>query len=123
MVKWEFGVIRERTIWRFSMKVLAKSGDGRKLTDLVSVGPAIAADFAKLGVTSVRQLAREEPGRLYERLCRLTGVQQDPCVLDVFCAAVAQARDAKLPRAQRNWWYWSRKRKAAAGRSAKAAGK
>ena len=98
------------------MKVVAKNDDGRKLTDLVSVGPVMAADFVKLGVTRVRQLARENPKKLYERLCRLTGVRQDPCVLDVFCAAVAQARNPKLPRAQRNWWYWSRKRKAEAGK-------
>jgi len=55
---------------------MAKSGDRRRLTDLVSVGPAMAADFAKLGVRTVKQLAREEPGRLYKRLCRLTGVRQ-----------------------------------------------
>jgi hypothetical protein len=95
------------------MSVLAKRGDMRRLRDLVSVGPATEEDFAKLGVRTVGQLAREEPGRLYERLCGLTGVRQDPCVLDVFCAAVAQARDPKLPREQRDWWYWSRKRKAA----------
>jgi hypothetical protein len=97
--------------------MMAKRGDDRSLTDLVSVGPAMLADFRKLGVETVAQLARQDPARLYERLCRLTGVRQDPCVLDVFCAAVAQARDPKLPREQRNWWFWSRKRKAASGRT------
>ena len=94
---------------------MAKHGDDRSLTDLVSVGPAMAADLRQLGVETVAQLAREKPERLYERLCRQTGVRQDPCVLDTFFAAVAQARDPKLPREQRNWWYWSRKRKAACG--------
>jgi hypothetical protein len=93
---------------------MAKNYDMRKLTDLVSVGPAMAADFQMLGVTTVPQLARQTPQRLYQRLCRLTGVRQDPCVLDVFCAAVAQARNPNLPPAQRNWWYWSRQRKTAA---------
>jgi len=37
-------------------------------------------------------------------------------VLDVFRAAVAQARDPRLPAEQCQWWYWSRKRKAGAGR-------
>ncbi len=101
------------------MNVMANSGDRRSLMDLVSVGPAMAADLAKLGVRTVGELARRDPRRMYERLGAMTGVRQDPCVLDVFCAAVAQARDPKLPRAQRNWWYWSRKRKAA-GRSAAA---
>jgi hypothetical protein len=42
----------------------------------------------------------------------LTGTRQDPCVLDGFRCAVAQARDPHLPAAQRNWWWWSRQRKA-----------
>jgi hypothetical protein len=100
---------------------MAKHGDERSLSDLVSVGPAMVADFRQLGVETVAQLARKNPERLYEELCRRTGVRQDPCVLDTFCAAVAQARDPKLPREQSNWWYWSRKRKAANGPATRAA--
>ncbi len=85
----------------------------RHLADLVSVGPAMLKDFEMLGVRSVAQLARQEPREMYDRLCRMTKTRQDPCVLDVFCAAVAQARDPQLPPAQRQWWYWSRVRKAA----------
>jgi len=47
-----------------------------------------------------------------ERRCRIKGVRIDPCCLDVFTCAVAQARNPKLPAAQRKWWYWSRVRKA-----------
>jgi hypothetical protein len=83
----------------------------RKLADLVSIGPAMLRDFELLGVRSVAQLAREEPAGLYKRLCTITGQRQDPCVLDVFCAAVAQARDPELAPAKRQWWYWSRERK------------
>lgn len=83
----------------------------RQLKDLVSIGPAMLRDFALLGVGSVAQLARQEPKEMYERLCALTGQRQDPCVLDTFSAAVAQARDPGLPPAQRQWWYWSRQRK------------
>jgi hypothetical protein len=49
---------------------------------------------------------------MYKRLCGMTGQHQDICVLDVFRAAVAQARDPNLPAEQCVWWYWSRKRKA-----------
>jgi hypothetical protein len=84
----------------------------RRLRDLVSVGPKIAQDFEMLGVHNAPQLARQDPDRLYEKLCSLTGQRQDPCVLDVFCAAVAQARDPRLPTEQCQWWYWSRRRKA-----------
>jgi hypothetical protein len=83
----------------------------RELAHLVSIGPAMLRDFRMLGVHSVAQLADEEPQELYERLCRITGKPEDPCVLDVFSAAVAQARDAELPPAQRQWWYWSENRK------------
>jgi nucleotidyltransferase/DNA polymerase involved in DNA repair len=85
--------------------------DSRELKDLVSIGPAMLRDFEKLGVRSVRELARRSPERLYERLCEVTRQSQDICVLDAFRAAVAQARSPRLPAAQRNWWYWSRLRK------------
>ena len=85
----------------------------RQLADLVSIGPAMLRDFQLLGVQSVAQLARRSPRALYEALCRSTGQAQDLCVLDTFSAAVAQARNPRLPARQRQWWYWSRRRKAA----------
>ena len=89
----------------------------RKLADLVSIGPAMLRDFEMLGVKSVAQLAREEPDDLYKRLCTITGQRQDPCVLDVFCAAVAQARDPELVPEKRQLWYWSRVRTQAESQS------
>lgn len=83
----------------------------RQLRDLTSVGPAILRDFELLGVRSVAQLARENPRRMYSKLCRISGECQDICVLDVFAAAVAQARDPLLPPEKCQWWYWSRRRK------------
>jgi hypothetical protein len=68
-------------------------------------------DFKILGVRSVPQLARRNPDRLYESLCRVAPRHQDICCLDVFHAAVAQARDLRLPAEQCQWWYWSRRRK------------
>jgi hypothetical protein len=87
------------------------------LQDLISVGPAILRDFELLGIRSVAQLARSNPRRLYAKLCRVTGERQDICCLDVFSAAVAQARNPKLPAEQSVWWYWSRKRQAGDGRA------
>lgn len=92
--------------------------DTRQLQDLTSIGPAMLRDFAQLGIRTVRDLARRNPEKMYEELCRATRHPQDICCLDVFRAAVAQARDPKLPRAQRNWWYWSRRRKAKESRGA-----
>ena len=83
----------------------------RQLGDLISIGPKMLGDFELLGIRSVSQLRKQEPKRMYEELNRRTGRRQDPCVLDTFCAAVAQARDPRLPAEQCQWWYWSRKRK------------
>ena len=84
----------------------------RRLQDLVSIGPAMLRDFELLGIRSVAQLARQKPEGLYEKLCQVTGKSQDICVFDTFSAAVAQARNPRLPAEQCQWWYWSRKRKA-----------
>ena len=85
----------------------------RQLADLISIGPAMLRDFELLGIRSVAQLAKQNPQHMYARLNRATGQRQDPCVLDTFCAAVAQARNPRLPAEQCEWWYWSRKRKSA----------
>jgi hypothetical protein len=86
--------------------------DSRRLQDLRSVGPATVTHFAILGIRSVRQLAGHEPVELFRDLCQRMNTRLDPCVLDVFAAAVAQARDPELPHEMRDWWYWSRQRKA-----------
>jgi hypothetical protein len=86
----------------------------RKLADLISIGPAMLRDFGLLRIRSVAQLAKQNPRKMYERLSRKTGQRQDPCVLDTFCAAVAQARNPRLAAEKCEWWYWSRKRKSTA---------
>ena len=82
----------------------------RRLKDLDSIGPAMLSDFEVLGIRTVNDLARRSPEKLYEQLVARRG-SQDICVLDVFRCAVAQARNPRLPAAQRNWWDWSRLRK------------
>lgn len=88
----------------------------RKLDTLISVGPAMVRDFELLGVRSVGQLARRSPERLYRQLGRVAPHHQDICVLDTFRAAVAQARDPKLPAERCQWWWWSNQRKKRAGK-------
>ena len=83
----------------------------RQLADLISVGPAMLRDFEMLGIHSVKQLAKQKPNRMYSKLQELTGQHQDICVLDVFEAAVAQAKNPRLPADKCQWWWWSRKRK------------
>jgi len=88
----------------------------RELSDLISVGPATVRALHSLGIRSVAQLARAKPEALYDKLCRLRRRREDPCCLDVFSAAVAQARHPNLPTEKCVWWYWSQRRKAQARR-------
>ncbi len=86
--------------------------EARCLQDLVPIGPAMLRDLRLLRIRSVAHLARKDPQRMYRDLCRLKKQPQDICCLDVFTAAVAQAKNPQLPVEQCQWWYWSRKRKA-----------
>ena len=88
--------------------------DPRKLRDLAGIGKAMERDFHRLGIATVAELARADGDELYARISAMDGVRHDPCVLDTYRCAVAQARDPMLPPEQRDWWWWSRKRKAEA---------
>jgi hypothetical protein len=83
----------------------------RELGDLISIGSAMLRDFELLGIRSVAQLARQDPQKMYEKLGRVARQHQDICVLDTFCAAVAQARNPRLAAEKCQWWWWSEKRK------------
>ena len=79
-----------------------------KLTDLPNIGKAMERDFRLLGVERPDQLVGRDPFALYEELCRVTGVRHDPCVLDVFMAAVHFMESGEaLP-----WWAFTKERKA-----------
>lgn len=79
-----------------------------ELQTLRNIGPAMARDFALLGIRTCAQLARADADRLYLTLQRRTGQRHDPCVWDTFAAAIHQARSGEaLP-----WWHFTRERKA-----------
>ena len=82
------------------------------LHGLRSIGPASLKDFDLLGVTSLDDLSGRDPQELYDALCRLKGQKVEICCLDVMHCAVAQARNPHLPPEQRDWFWWSRNRKA-----------
>lgn len=83
----------------------------RKLSDLRSIGPAALEDFKLLGIESVEALKGKNSMDLYEQLCRITKKRHDPCVIDVFRAAIEQAKNPQLEARKKNWWYWSKIRK------------
>ena len=81
-----------------------------ELQQLPAVGPSIAADLRRLGVRSVKDMARRDPERLYSRLCEITGQKQDPCVLYSFRCAVYAARTEKPDPELLKWWTWKNRR-------------
>jgi hypothetical protein len=80
---------------------------------LRNIGPATRADLALLGITSVEQLALCDADALYVELQVRTARHHDPCVWDVFAAAIHQARTGE----PRDWWTFTpdRKRRQALG--------
>ncbi|MFH1035908.1 MAG: helix-hairpin-helix domain-containing protein [Pseudomonadota bacterium] len=86
----------------------AKQADGAvDLEELPNVGPATAADLRRLGIERPGQLIGQDPLEMYERLGRLSGARQDPCVLDVFLAVVRFMEGGPdLP-----WWAFTPQRK------------
>lgn len=80
------------------------------LEDLPNVGPAIAADFVRIGIRTPRELAGRDPDfpyALYDELNRITGKRHDPCLLDTFIAAVRFMEGAPA----RPWWKYTAERK------------
>jgi hypothetical protein len=77
------------------------------LQQIPNVGPSIARDLQLIGITTPRDLLGTDPYALYADLCRITGVRHDPCVIDVFIAAVRfMAGDPPRP-----WWKYTPERK------------
>jgi hypothetical protein len=77
------------------------------LEGLLNVGKAIAADLRAIGIRTPSQLKRKDLYALYDCLNRVTGVRQDPCVLDTFIATVrlVEGEPAKP------WWAYTAERK------------
>jgi hypothetical protein len=77
------------------------------LQDIPNIGPAIAADLRRLGISQPGELAARDPYEMYDELCRLTGQRHDPCLLDTFIAAVRFMQgEPKKP-----WWKYTAERK------------
>jgi hypothetical protein len=79
------------------------------LTDLPNIGRAGAADLALLGIFEAKQLIGQCPFEMYDRLCLLTAIRHDPCVIDVFISVTRfMAGEAPKP-----WWAYTLERKRA----------
>lgn len=78
-----------------------------RLEDLPNIGKSIAADLGSIGVDHPGKLVGKDPFELYEALCAGKGKRIDPCVIDVFMAAVRFMEGGEpLP-----WWSFTGERK------------
>jgi hypothetical protein len=77
------------------------------LEQLPNIGPALAADLRLIGIAQPRDLIGQDGYALYHRLCEVTRVRHDPCVLDTFLAATDFMQGAPAT----PWWQYTPQRK------------
>ncbi len=79
----------------------------KTLRDIPNIGPRTAEDLNRMGITRPHQLAGKDGLALYRKLCKADGMRHDPCVIDVFMAAVDYMNGAP----KRDWWWYTPQRK------------
>jgi len=83
-----------------------------ELLQLMNVGKATCCDLQILGIKTISELAKASPDELYIELQIITGQRHDPCVWDIFAAAINEARTGK----KQPWWEWTKIRKKRQGK-------
>lgn len=82
------------------------------LEELPNIGDAMARDLRLIGIDHPKKLIGADPFAMYDALCSATGRIQDPCVIDVFMAAVHFMNGGDpLP-----WWAFTDARKKRGGK-------
>ena len=91
------------------MKALSIDARADALKDLrriPGVGPSLAQVLLSLGISSVSQLQKKNPERLYRQLEKQVGAHVDRCVLYVFRCAVYFAETKRPDPRLLKWWNW-----------------
>ena len=70
------------------------------------VGRTIAQDFWNLGLRRIADLKKQNPQKLYDRLCQYQGAHVDRCMLYVMRCAVYFASATKPKPELLKWWNW-----------------
>lgn len=81
--------------------------DIARLDEIPNVGKATIADLRQLNIEKPSELLGQDPYRLYKELCRITGRQHDPCVIDIFIAAIRFMEGCPA----KAWWNFTEERK------------
>jgi Pathogenicity locus len=86
-----------------------------RLREIPNVGPRMAEDLLKLGITRLEEATGRDPYEMYYELCAIDAKRHDPCVRDVFAAVVSYAEGEPA----RPWWEFTPERKAHEAREKK----
>ena len=89
------------------MKKAKTPKEAEYFEQIPNVGKETAKDFKLLGFQRPEELASQDACDLYVKLCKKTNSYHDPCVVDVFLAAI----DFMDGKCNRHWWEYSEKRK------------
>ncbi|WP_374352886.1 helix-hairpin-helix domain-containing protein [Chitinimonas sp.] len=85
--------------------------DAPGLRAIPNIGPAGEADLRLLGIDTPAQLKGRDAMQLYAALCEASGQRHDPCVIDVFMAAIHFVETGEA----RPWWAFTAQRKRLTG--------
>jgi Pathogenicity locus len=88
---------------------ISKSKAMKNFRCIPGVGKTIAEDFWNLGLRKVADLKRQNPQKLYERLCKFQKSKGDRCMLYVMRCAVYFASTKKPKSDLLKWWNWKDK--------------
>ena len=84
----------------------------KELTIIPGIGKSLATDLWNIGITSIADLKRQNPDKLYELSNNYTGAVQDRCVLYAFKCAVyyADTPIGEHETEKLKWWNWKDKK-------------
>lgn len=86
---------------------MAYRSDVKELHKIPNVGPATVRYLNSVGVHTPFELVGQNPYSMFDELCRISGKQFDPCLLDVFISAVKFMEGAPA----KEWWQYTEERK------------
>lgn len=89
------------------MAKATRASEVTKFTDIPNVGGAMEHDFIFLGLKSPVNLKKQDAFTLYQKMCKMSGTRQDPCVLDTYIAVIDFMNGAP----SRPWFYYTKDRK------------
>ena len=87
-------------------KFACDSGALRSLQALPAIGPALARQLYLLGFRDGRELAGQDPERMYDKMKELLGESLDRCVLYSYRCAVFSANHPEISKKELLWWHF-----------------